>query len=151
MTTPGSNLLRQALTVILRQNVAYLKANGRSLNNVGQFITTYDPQVVIFGSFQPVPRQLYEQYGLDLQKNYYTLYAPNAIIDIARDVSNDLIKYNGIVFQCESNNDWFAPDGWKGVLCCQLNVPNVVSRIFGFNANNPYVNFNHGNLYYDGQ
>jgi hypothetical protein len=120
MGTPGSNLLKQALTVIVPQTVAYYKALTRTLNSVGQWVTPYDEPVNIRGSFQAVPRNLYEAYGLDFQKNYYTFYTLNDIIDLQRDVSNDQIVFNNQRFQCESNNDWFAVDKWKGVLCCLI-------------------------------
>lgn len=120
MNVPGSNLLAQALTVIISQTVSYFQATARSLNDVGQYITTYAEPLSIRGSFQAVPRNLYYQYGLDLQKNYYTFYSLNDIIDIKRNVSNDQIEFNGQRFQCESNNDWFAVDKWKGILCCEI-------------------------------
>lgn len=120
MTVPGSNLLKQALTVIQPQTIVYYKANGRVVNTVGQYQTSYDTGVSVLGSFQPIPRQLYQQYGLDLQKDYYTFYTLNDIIDIARDVSNDQIAFNGNRYQCESNTEWFQMDGWKGVVCCYI-------------------------------
>lgn len=120
MTTPGSNLLRQALTVIFPQVINYYPAIGRSINSVGQYVTLYGAGQLIRGSFQAVPRKLYQQYGLDLQKSYYTFYTLNDLIDVERDVSNDQLTYNGLRYQVESDNDWFAQDGWKGVLCCYI-------------------------------
>lgn len=120
MTTPGSNLLKQALTVINPQFVTYYRAASRAINSIGQFVTTYAAGTVIRGSFQAVPRKLYMAYGLDLQKSYYTFYTLNDLIDIQRDVSNDQLVYNGLRYQVESDNDWFAQDGWKGVLCCYI-------------------------------
>ena len=145
---PGSNLLNLALTVIARQSVTYYKMIGRALNNVGQDVTTYEPPVVVTGSFQPVPRKLYQQYGLDLQKNYYTFYVSANFLDVARDVSGDQIAFNGIRFQCESNNDWYAIDGWKGVLCVEIGADETDDdMIFGFNAIpqiNDNMNFENG-------
>ena len=119
MTVPGSNLLNQALTVIYRQVITYYLAGTRTQNSVGQWVTPYTSSNIV-GSFQPVPKNLYQAYGLDLQKTYATFYTSNNIIDVARDVSNDQIVYNSQRYQCESNNDWFAQDGWKGVLCCLI-------------------------------
>lgn len=122
MTVPGSNLLLQALTVINPQYVTYYEVTGRTINSVGQFETSYAEGVTIRGSFQAVPKTLYQAYGLDLQKSYYTFYTLNNLIDIIRDVSNDQLSYDGKRYQCESNNDWFAQDGWKGVLCCYIST-----------------------------
>lgn len=141
MSVPGSNLLNLALTVIAPQTVIYYKALQRTLNNVGQDVTLYAPAVNLEGSFQTVPKNLYETYGLDFQKTYATFYTSTNIIDIQRDVSADQIIFNGKRYQCESNNDWFAVDGWMGVLCVMVGNydPNV--HTFGFNQT-PQINTN---------
>lgn len=117
MGVPGSNLLNLALSVIAKQTLTYYQATGRTLNAVGQEITTYASPVTVMGSFQPVPRILYEKYGLDFQKSYFTFYASVNLIDIQRDVSADQIAFGSQRYQCLSSNDWFAVDGWKGILC----------------------------------
>lgn len=117
MNIPGVNLLNMALTIINGAAITYYSMIGRTSNAVGQFVTTYADGVIITGSFQPVPRNLYEQYGLDLQKTYYTFYTSNNLLDVLRNVSGDQIAFLGKRYQCESANDWFALDGWKGVLC----------------------------------
>ena len=122
---PGQNVLKMALTLIAKQSVTYYAYLSRSTNAVGQDITVYSPPVRIVGSFQPVPRQLYMQYGLDLQKDYSTFYTSNNILDVTRDVSGDQIVYRNRRYQVESNNDWYRQDGWKGVLCIDLGVDNA--------------------------
>ncbi len=117
---PGSNLLNMAFTLIAKQTVSYYQYTSRAPNAVGQDITTYAAPVSLAGSFQAVPRKLYELYGLDLQKSYYTFYASSNLLDIARNVSGDQIVYNSRRYQIESANDWFAMDGWKGVLCVDI-------------------------------
>lgn len=117
---PGQNLLNMALTLIAKQAVIYYRYNSRTSNSVGQDITVYDNPLTMYGSFQAVPRKLYELYGLDLQKKYNTFYTSNNILDVNRDVSGDQIVYNGRRFQVESDIDWYAQDGWKGVLCIDI-------------------------------
>jgi hypothetical protein len=114
---PGSNLLNVALTLIARQTITYYAATGRTLNAVGQYVTTYASSTTIVGSFQPVPRKLYQIYGLDFQKSYFIFYTSNDLIDVQRNVSTDQIGFNSQLYQCISNNDWFAIDGWSGILC----------------------------------
>jgi len=113
---PGSNILNMALTLIAKQVVQYYQYVSRTPNAVGQDVTTYASAVTMYGSFQAVPRQLYESYGLDLQKEYSTFYTSNDLLDVERNVSGDQLTYNGKRYQVESNNDWYAQDGWKGVL-----------------------------------
>lgn len=117
---PGQNLLNMALTVIQQQTVQYYQYSTRSLNAVGQDVTVYLPVVNIVGSWQPVPKDLYQAYGLDLQKEYFTLYTSNDVLDINRDVSGDQVVFNGRRYQCQSDVEWFALDGWKAILCVYI-------------------------------
>lgn len=147
MGVPGSNLLKSALTVIASQTVLYYRAESRTLNDIGQYVVTYAPAVSIRGSFQPIPKNVYRTYGLDLAKTYYTFYALNNLIDLQRDIAADQIIYNNQRFQCESNNDWFTIDGWKGVLCVLVGNYVASDNIFGFDENTPinnFVNFERG-------
>ena len=117
---PGINLLNMALTIIAKQTLSYYQFVSRGLNSVGQDITVYASPINLVGSWQPVPRNLYEVYGLDLQKDYFTFYSSNNILDIQRDISGDQVVFMGKRYQVESSNDWFQLDGWKGMLCVDL-------------------------------
>lgn len=148
---PGQNLLNMALTVIAKQTITYYRFASRALNDIGQDVTTYQDPIFIVGSFQPVPRTLYEQYGLDLQKDYFTFYTSTDNYDVRRNVSGDQIAFNGDRYQCESNNEWFALDGWNGILCVKIgeDTPASESVVWGFNSptdNSTNVNFGHGNF-----
>lgn len=117
---PGGDLLDDALSVIDARTALYYKSNNRTLNSVGQFVTTYDAPVEVLGSMQPVPRYRYEAYGLDFSKSYYTFYTSTDIIAVNRNVSGDQIIFASQLYQCQSSNDWFTVDGWKGILCVLL-------------------------------
>ena len=123
MTIPGSNLLNLASTVIALPTVIYVRNTGRSEPNaIGNYVPTYAAPQNIKASVQAVNRSRYEYLGLDFQKNYSLLYTSTNIIDLGRDVSGDLIAYNGRILQCESEADWFAMDGWTAVLCIDVGV-----------------------------
>ncbi len=141
---PGSNLLNLAFSVIAKQSVIYYKALGRALNNVGQDVTTYAAGASLLGSFQPVPRNLYQQFGLDLQRSYFNFYVSADLIDLGRDVSGDQIVFNNQRYQCESATDWYSIDGWKAVLCVLIEET-ASQSIFGF-GENPAIN---GNFNYE--
>lgn len=113
---PGSNLLDDAFLLINTQRVSYFQFLSRSVNQIGYDVAVYASPVYLNGSLQPVPRNLYEKYGLDFQKSYLTFYASANILDVKRDVSGDQIVFNGKKYQVESSNDWFLIDGWVGVL-----------------------------------
>ena len=117
---PGANLLNMALTIISKQTIQYYRYLSRASNSVGQYVSTYAAPVNIVGSWQPVPRNLYQVYGLDLQKDYFTFYTSNDVLDLARDISGDQVAFMGSRYQCESNNDWYKLDGWKGILCVKI-------------------------------
>ena len=114
---PGSNLLNMALTLIAPQTVDYYQYLSRTTNSIGVYESVFASPVTIIGSFQPIPRQLYEQYGLEFQKEYWILYTSTPLADIARDISGDQIVFNNRRYECQSTTEWFALDGWVGTLC----------------------------------
>lgn len=113
---PGSNLLKQAFNIIAQQTVIYKKYKGRIVNAIGQYETEYEPPVAIKGSLQPLPRKLYQQYGLDLSKQYIIFYTPIKLQDVMRNTSGDQLIVNGAIYQIESATDWHAIDGWMSVI-----------------------------------
>lgn len=117
---PGSNILNMAMRIVGKQSFDYYAFLSRTPNSVGQDIATYASPVTLQGSVQAVPRTLYQQYGLDFQRNYINIYASQTIIDVSRDVSGDQILFNGNTYQCVSVTPWNAIDGWNAVLCVQL-------------------------------
>ena len=146
---PGQNVLSMALTCIAKQGLTYYQAGPRSLNDVGQYVTTFGRGILMYGSWQPVPRALMIKYGLDLQKDYFTFYTSNNVLDLDRSITADQISFNGQLFQVESDNDWFALDGWKGVLCVHVGPDNAQRHVWGFGSvpsTNAYSNFDHGNF-----
>lgn len=132
MSTPGSNTLRQALSIQGNQAFDYYQANGRGVNASGDFVSAFLPPVQLRGSVQAVQRSLYEQLGLDLQKNYVTLYVTKYLQDLSRGTQGDQFSWNGRIWQLESNVDWAVQDGWIGVLCCDQGVDKNIFKSLGF-------------------
>ena len=117
MTTPGSNLLAQAMTLIGAQTVGYRRWLSRSTNAAGVLISTYASPCPKRGSFQPVARDKYQQSGLDYSKAYALWYDPSAgVKTVDRDRGADRINFGGEVWEAVNNNDWSNVDGWQGVL-----------------------------------
>lgn len=117
---PGMNILSTALRVIARQSFQYYAYNSRTKNAAGLLVPSYDSPKMASGSVQPVPRTIYEQNGLDLQKNYMTFFVEKDIIDIGRDVAGDKFVYNNQTFQALSITNWYSMDGWVPVLTVQV-------------------------------
>jgi hypothetical protein len=123
---PGANILSMALSVIGRSSFSHLAFASRTPNEIGQDVTKYDAPVTLQGSVQPVPKNLYQQYGLDFQREYINVYVSKDVLDVTRDVSGDMIEFNGNSYQCLSITPWVAIDGWSAVLCVQ--VPSPISQ-----------------------
>lgn len=117
---PGSNLFLMAASVISLQDITYYRFKERTQNAAFQFISVYDDPITIQASFQPIQRNLYQEYGLDLQKNYAMIYCANDILDVQRDISGDKMVYAGKTYQCQSNLYIYDLDGWVGVMVVQI-------------------------------
>jgi hypothetical protein len=117
---PGSNILNMAMGVIGRQSFEYNPFLIRKTNEIGQDVAIYDTPQILSGSVQPVPRSLYQQYGLDLDRYYINFYVSKNVMDVARNVSGDQIVFNGNHYQCLSKTDWSPQDGWVAVLAVQI-------------------------------
>lgn len=120
MTAFDTNLLEDALDVVGRQAFQYFPYASRTKNAAGLLVTTRGAGQTVEGSLQPVPRILFEKLGLDMQKNYVTIFLSKNVIDIARDVAGDQFTYSGRRFQALSRTDWFYQDGWDSILCVEV-------------------------------
>ena len=113
---PGANLLNAAFGMIAAQGFEYQPYQARTINAVGLYETTYGPRVTLPGSIQAVARNVYQEYGLDLQKNYATIFVSRDVLDLTRDTSGDRVFWNGRAYQIISQTDWFNIDGWVSFL-----------------------------------
>ena len=114
------NLYNIASTVIPLQTMDYYQYKGRGLNDVGLDITEYEAPITIRASIQAIPRNIYDQYGLDLQKNYVMIYSNQNFLDIGRDVSGDQVVFDGKTYQDLSLTDWYTQAGWVSVRGVQV-------------------------------
>lgn len=125
---PSSNILDMALTLIYPQSVTYTPFLSRALNNLGLWVASYGEPKTIRGSFQPIPRTLYQNLGLDFKKNYANFYTSKNILDVGRDVTCDKIEFQGSTYACESITPWFGIDGWVAVLCVEVSAEEFAQR-----------------------
>lgn len=116
MNVPGSNLLNRAAKLIRLQTIIYLAYVSRTTTDTLTLVANYAPPKTIRGSTQPVPLTLMQILGLDMQRTYYNLFVPQAVIDIGRDVASDQFKLQGKLFQGISSTPWAAIDGWTQIL-----------------------------------
>lgn len=116
----GSNILNTALSVIGGKRVKWFKAVDRVTNAIGLDVTEFDEAIVIYGSFQAVPRSMYLVLGLDFEKEYVNYYTSNKLIDIVRDASPDEFEFEGSRYQVISNTNWIQVDGWLGSMAVKI-------------------------------
>ena len=114
------NLLNTAMRAVGKQAFTYLQFVSRSTNSIGLDVAVYATPIELQGQVQAVPRKLFEQYGLDFQKNYLTFFVSDSILDIERDVSGDKMQYADKTYQCLSKTDWYNQNGWVEVLTVQI-------------------------------
>lgn len=117
---PGSDLLGTALSLIGRQCFQYYKFQSRQEQPNGLDVASYFPPVEISGSVQPIPRNLYEQMGLDMQKTYFNFFVETDVLDVERNVSGDQFFFNGKTYQALSTTAWYGIDGWVQVLAVHV-------------------------------
>ena len=116
-----------AMSAIATQTVDYYAYAYRIVNELGLDVAGYQDPIKIEGSVQAVPRSVYQERGLDLQKNYVNFFVRADAIDLHRDTSGDQFRYCGKVYQLVSNTNWYGQDGWVEVLCVEIGIPPVPS------------------------
>ena len=120
MNIPGANLLSIASRVIRFETVGHRAFVSRDVNGAGDFVSVFATSVDIQASMQPVNKKLYQELGLNLAKNYITCYTSANMNPTGRDREGDLLTFAGKTWQCESDQNWSAVDGFKKMLCVEV-------------------------------
>lgn len=123
MSLLRSNLLKKALNIIPGESYKYLKFEREEVNDFGISVPVYAEPVTITpanGMVQSPENSLYQQLGLDLDKNYKIFYGAVSIKGNEDQPQPDQFIYDGKTFETVRNADWFNYDGWCGVLAVEL-------------------------------
>jgi len=120
MLVPGSNLLSMALRIIAPQGLMHKAFVSRTENAAGDTVSTYAEPVPIQGSMQAMNMATYQELGLNIAKNYSTLYTTINVKPTNRDREGDLVIYDNKTWLCESDMHWQAQDGWCMLLCVEI-------------------------------
>lgn len=116
----GAQLLGLAQTVIGTETVDLLRFVSRAPNAAGKLVATYAAATPIACNFQPVPRALFAQYGLDFTKEYRTLVAASDVGGIRRGDDGDLVQFQGRRFLVTSITPWFGTEGYTVAVCVDV-------------------------------
>ena len=120
MPIPGNNIYQQATAIIARQTYDYYQFIGTAIDARGRQTSQYNPAVTLADSIQAVPRELYQDLGLDFERDTIRIYTDNQLFAIERDYSGDQIDYRGARFQLLSDTDWQSQDGWREIFAVRL-------------------------------
>lgn len=120
MGVPGSNLLEEAFSCIETVPVQYYQNAGRTLNDVGVWVSALSDPLTFQASVQAVDRRSYIELGLDFNKRYHMIYMSVGAQDFTRGTAGDEVQFNGRQMQIQSNLDWFEIDGWVGLLGVEI-------------------------------
>ncbi len=120
MKIMGGNILNRALARVGSDTITYYKFADRVNNGAGIKVASYDPPRQLRGSVQPVARQLLAIMGLDLQRDYVTLYTQDNIEDLERNKGPDQFLYGGCRYEIVSDTDWKKPQGYVGSLAVRV-------------------------------
>jgi len=130
MIVPSSNLLNTAFNLISKTSFQWYPQSGRTLNEIGVWVSGYAAPITLYGSIQAVSRDVYQALGLDYQKNYISIHVSSPLVDIGRGHSGDKINWKGIDYQLTSEVNWYSIDGWTKVMAIELGLKPLTERIF---------------------
>lgn len=120
MIPAGVNVGALALSHTGMVKADYYRFTGRATNGIGVDVATYAAPVVVRGQWQPVPRNVYQQLGLDLQKSYVNWITRDLMQDVGRDVSGDQVERIGRRYQVLSATPWGDVAGFSKYLLVQI-------------------------------
>jgi len=130
MLVPGANLLNMSLRHIQPQKPVMLyRFISRSRDTKGVLVPTRSNGVQIVASVQAVPRQLFDQLGLDRQRAAVTIFTKEVLKDVERDGMGDQIEYAGRLYVVQSLTRWAEQDGWSEGIC--IEVPATTQPVAG--------------------
>lgn len=114
--------IAMAATNILGCNKSFefYKFKGSTLDEFGRDIPEYFTPVTYTGSIQAVPNKMYEQLGLELDKNYKTVFCPQLMQSLAEQTQSDIIVYDNKKFQIIENKNWFNQNGYTKILMVEI-------------------------------
>lgn len=102
------------------QQFEFYQFQGSTLDDLGRDIPQYSDPINLKGSIQAVPNKMYEQLGLDLDKNYITVFCPQLIQSLAQNTQPDRIIWNNRTFEAIETKDWTNLNGYTKALFVEI-------------------------------
>ena len=113
---PGINVLNIAFGAIGQEVIQHVSATGRTQNAVGAWVTTYAAPVDVRASWQPAEDKKIEQQGLDVSKDYHSLWMRAPVAGVQRGATPDRFIAHERLHDVIDVKDWYGQDGWVEVM-----------------------------------
>lgn len=110
-------LLNQALRIVQNYPVQYVQFAGNVKGTNGIVSPSYNaPISVNNASVQPLPTQLYQLLGLDMQREYRRVFVSTNALALEGQISSDKFIIDGKEWTIWGNQPWHSYDGWNELI-----------------------------------
>lgn len=117
-----ANLLNVALKAIGMQTLHWYSFSNRTQNDRGLWVNEYIDQGLVKGSWQPVDARTIKELGFDTKLQYHNFYVSKPINVFSRNEAPDYFIIEGRKHEVVGGSEWYAQNGWKGLLCVDAGV-----------------------------
>lgn len=118
------NLLNPAMAAIAilgcNKPFTFLKYKGTTIDDMGRDVPEFEEPRTLLGCIQPVSNKMYEQLGLDLDKNYKIVFSSALMKSLAENIQPDRIIYQGLTYELVENKNWYETNGWTKAIMVEL-------------------------------
>lgn len=90
------------------------------INDIGYEVPKIALQQDYIGSVQAVSNKMYEQMGLDLNKNYKLVYCPELVQSLAEKDHAGRVIYNGLTWDVIENQNWWETNGFTKFIMVEI-------------------------------
>lgn len=90
-----------------------------TINEIGVEVPVITRRQTYEGSIQPVSNKMYEQMGLELNKNYRVVYCPALLQSIAEKTVAGRILYDNRTWDIIENQNWWDSNGFTKCIICE--------------------------------
>lgn len=120
MSLIDENLLEVALGILPKQPVKYLKYLGNEINELGVSRPNFADAIELMGSVQVPELSLYQDLGLNLEKNYRKIYVSADIRGNEKQPMPDRFVFANSTWEVVKNSPWYEYNSWCGVLVVEI-------------------------------
>lgn len=111
------NLLKIAMKYLPTEKVSYCKFLGNTQTEIYTDAPSYANAEVLTASVQRVRQDIFEQFGLNMQKKYKIIFVSKNVKGV-----NEIQSPDKFIFQdrnwvvTDDVSDWYHLNGWRAVL-----------------------------------